>query len=178
MTSWLLTGERCPEADFRYLRDCVAKAARQFHNVTVESFAMTAGEYSELARAGCTASRFTQETYDKVLYRQLHRWGPKRDFQFRLEAPDRALAAGMRTVGLGALLGLADPVSEALELYRHAEHLRKKHWQAGVSISFPRNVPPTWRISAPHPVSDEFLAQMIFAFRICLPDLPLVLFHA
>ena len=171
----LLTGERCPEADFRYLRNCVAEAARRFHNVTVESFAMTESEYAELASAGCTGITLYQETYDRVLYRQLHRWGPKQDFQYRLEAPDRALAAGMRTVGLAALLGLSDPMSEALELYRHAEHLRKKHWQAGVAISFPRMCGQLGGYQPPHPVSDEFLAQMIFAFRICLPDLPLVL---
>jgi len=171
----LLTGDRTPEAGFRYLRDSVAIAARHFHNVTVESFAMTTEEYAELADAGCTGITLYQETYDPVLYRQLHRWGPKRDFQFRLEAPDRALAAGLRTVGIGALLGLADPVSEALELYRHAEHLRKKYWQAGIVISFPRICSQLGGYRPRHEVSEAFLAQLIFAFRICLPDVPLAL---
>ena len=171
----LLTGERSPEADFGYLRDCVAIAARHFHNVAVESFAMTVEEYSELAAAGCAGITLYQETYDSVLYQQLHRWGPKRNFQFRLEAPERALAAGMRTVGIGALLGLADPVSEAIHLFRHAEHLRKRFWRAGVMISFPRICTQLGGYQPRHEVSDAFLAQMIFAFCICLPDVPLVL---
>jgi 2-iminoacetate synthase len=171
----LLTGERTPEADFRYLRNCVATAAKHFHNVTVESFAMTTDEYAELAHAGCTGITLYQETYDEVLYLQLHRWGPKRNFQFRLEAPERALAAGMRTVGIGALLGLADPVSETLHLYRHAQYLQKKHWQAGVTISFPRICSQLGGYQPRHEINDAFLAQMIFAFRICLPEVPLVL---
>jgi len=171
----LLTGDRTPEADFQYLRESVAIAARHFHNVTVESFAMTTEEYAELVKAGCTGITLYQETYDPVLYRQLHRWGPKQNFQFRLEAPDRALAAGMRTVGIGALLGLADPISEARELYRHAQHLRRKHWQAGVMISFPRICSQLGGYQPRHAVNDAFFAQMIFAFRICLPDVPLVL---
>ena len=171
----LLTGERTPEADFGYLRDSVAAAARRFHNVTVESFAMTEREYAELIRAGCTGVTLYQETYDPVLFRQLHRWGPKRNFQFRLEAPERALAAGLRTVGIGALLGLADPVSEAVHLYRHAEFLRKKHWQAGVLVSFPRICAQRGGYRPRFTLSDAFLAQLIFAFRICLPDVPLVL---
>jgi hypothetical protein len=57
----LLTGDRTPEAGFRYLRDSVAIAARHFHNVTVESFAMTTEEYAELADAGCTGITLYQE---------------------------------------------------------------------------------------------------------------------
>ncbi|GAG34164.1 unnamed protein product, partial [marine sediment metagenome] len=82
----LLTGERTPEADFDYLLECVSIAAESFHNVTVESFAMTTDEYGKLAEAGCTGITLYQETYDPVIYDKLHRWGPKRDYMFRLEA--------------------------------------------------------------------------------------------
>ena len=105
----------------------------------------------------------------------MHRWGPKRDYHDRLAAPARALAGGLRTAGLGVLLGLADPVPDALALYRHLDYLRKTYWQAGVSVSFPRLRPQAGGFTPAFPVADRFLAQMIFAFRIALPDVPLVL---
>jgi len=171
----LLTGERTPEANFEYLLECVTAAAGHFHNVTVESFAMTQDEYRQLALAGCTGITLYQETYDPAAYDAMHRWGPKKDCAFRLDAPDRALRAGMRTVGIGALLGLGEPLSDAIALYQHAAHLRRMFWQGGISISFPRIRPQTGGFAPAYPVSERFLAQMIFAFRICLPDVPLVL---
>jgi len=171
----LLTGERSPAADFDYLCECVVAAAKHFHSVTVESFAMTRDEYKVLADAGCVRVTLYQETYDPELYAALHRWGPKRDFRFRLEAPARALQAGMRTVGMGVLLGLGDPVSEAISLLQHLTHIRKEFWQGGVSVSFPRVRPQAGGYEPPCPISEQYLAQLIFAFRICLPDVPLVL---
>ena len=107
----LLTGERMPEADVPYLRDCVSIAAEYIHNVTVEVFPMAEEEYRELADSGCTGVTLYQETYDEVAYEKMHRWGDKRNFANRLDAPDRALRGGMRTIGIGALLGLADPAA-------------------------------------------------------------------
>jgi len=171
----LLTGERTPQADFNYLRDAVALAAERFQLVTIESFPMTADEYRILVKAGCSGMTIYQETYDPETYAKMHRWGPKKDFMNRLETPGRALAAGMRFVGLGALLGLADPVLEAISLFQHADELRRVYWQGGISISFPRVRPQEGKFKPPQPVDDAFLAQMIFAFRICMPEIHLVL---
>lgn len=171
----LLTGERCPEADFEYVHDAVGSASRYFHNVAVESFAMRADEYCSLSAAGCTGITLYQETYDPAVYDQLHRWGDKRDYRGRIEAPDRALAAGMRTVGVGALLGLAEPVSEMICLYQHVAHLRQRYWRAGVLVSFPRIRHQQGEFVPRYAVSDSFLVQIVLAFRICFPDTPLVL---
>lgn len=171
----LLTGERTAEADFDYLLDSVSLAAKHFHNVTVESFAMTADEYRTLSDAGCTGITLYQETYDRAIYETLHRWGPKRDYEFRLDAPARALAAGLRTAGMGVLLGLGDPVSDAIDLFQHIRCLQKQFWQGGILVSFPRVCAQQGEYRPKYPVGDRFLAQMIFAFRICLPDVPLVL---
>ena len=171
----LLTGERTPQADFNYLRDAVALAAERFSLVTIESFPMTVEEYKELTEAGCVGITIYQETYNPEIYAKMHRWGPKRNFSNRLETPARAFAAGIRSVGLGALLGLADPVAEAIDLFQHIEGLRREYWQGGFSISFPRVQPQPGGFVPANPVSDFFLAQLIFAFRICLPDVHLVL---
>lgn len=171
----LLTGERTPQADFNYLRDAVALAAGRFSLVTIESFPMTREEYGALVETGCTGITIYQETYNPGIYAKMHRWGPKRNFLNRLETPARALAAGMRSAGLGILFGLADPVAEAICLFRHIEYLRRNYWQCGISVSFPRVQPQPGGFVPANPVSDSFLAQLIFAFRICLPDIQLVL---
>ena len=169
----LLTGERSPRADFDYLCDAVTEAAKHFSAVTVEAFPMTTDEYRGLAAAGCVGVTLYQETYEPIQYHALHRWGPKRNYANRLDAPSRVLEAGMRHVGLGALLGISDPMFDTLALYRHAHALRRKFWQSGVTISFPRVCPQEGGYQPPFSVDERFLARIIFAFRICMPDVPL-----
>ncbi|MCA1808721.1 MAG: radical SAM protein [Lentisphaerae bacterium] len=171
----LLTGERTPEVGFDYLRQAVLPAAERFHQVTLETFPMCTQEYAELARLGAVGVTAYQETYDAATYTAVHRWGPKKDYQRRLDVPAQALAAGMRSVGLGVLLGLADPLLDALCLYQHAQHLQRQYWRAGISISFPRLRPEAGGFQPRHQVDDRFLARMIYAFRICLPEVSLVL---
>jgi len=171
----LLTGERTAQADFNYLHSAVVMAAEKFQMVTVESFPMTTDEYKALAEAGCSGITIYQETYDPENYARMHRWGPKKDFINRLETPDRALSAGMRYTGLGALLGLSDPVAETISLFQHIEYLHREYWQTGFSISFPRVCPQAGGFTPSNLVNDYFLAKMIFALRICLPEIHLVL---
>lgn len=171
----LLTGDRTPQADFDYVRRAVALAAERFPLVTIEVFPMQTDEYQALVRVGCTGLTVYQETYNPDSYRKMHTSGPKRDYQYRLATPARALTAGLRTVGLGVLLGLADPIYDAIALFQHLQFLRATYWRAGFSISFPRVRPQLGGFVPPYPVSDRLMAQIIYVFRICLPDVPLVL---
>jgi 2-iminoacetate synthase len=171
----LLTGERMPEVDFAYVLESVRTAAGLFHTVSVEAFPMTAQEYGELADAGCTSVTLYQETYDPARYAEVHRWGPKKNYAQRLSAPERALGAGIRMFGMGVLLGLSEPVADLLSLYLHARHLQRRYWRAGLSVSFPRIQPQTGGYEPPFPVHERFLARAVFALRICLPDVHLVL---
>ncbi|MDD5309985.1 MAG: 2-iminoacetate synthase ThiH [Deltaproteobacteria bacterium] len=171
----LLTGERGPGAGFDYLLECVALAARLFHCVGIEAFPMSTEEYARLARAGCTSVTLYQETYNVRCYRTFHRWGPKADYGERLAAPARALQAGMRSVGLGILLGLTDPAADAIALLCHGTHLRRTFWRSGVTISLPRLRPEPGGFEAPFPVSEALLARIVLAFRIVWPDVPLLL---
>jgi 2-iminoacetate synthase len=85
------------------------------------------------------------------------------------------MEAGMRTVGLGVLLGLSDPVFDAVCLLRHASHLQRIYWQSGITLSFPRLRPQAGNFAAMFPVDEAWLARMVFAVRIVLPDIPLLL---
>ncbi len=158
-----------------YLEKCTTLTAQHFHNITIEAFGMTTEEYSRLAKAGCTGITPYQETYNQELYKKLHRWGEKRNYQFRIDAPARALEAGMRTIGMGTLLGLADPTQEMISLFTHIRYLQKKYWQAGFSVSFPRIRHQLGEFKPEFKVNDKQLARIIFAFRICLPNISLVL---
>lgn len=171
----LLTGERTAEANVDYIEAAVEQAARSFDLVQVEVFPMEYDEYTSLARKGCSGLTLYQETYDADQYKKVHKKGRKADYEYRIESPARALAAGFRFAGLGCLLGLSDPVSDMLCLFEHVQYLRKKYWRAGLSVSFPRIRPVMGGFQPDEPVGDRLLAQIIFAFRICLPDIPLVL---
>jgi 2-iminoacetate synthase len=171
----LLTGDRTGEAGFDYLRRSIATAATLFSHVSVETFTMTREEYHRVAEAGCTSVALYQETYDTAAYFPLHRWGPKFHYEKRLLGPEQALSGDIRSVGLGVLLGIADPVYDLLSLFRHATHLQRRFWRGGVSVSFPRIRPQLGGYEAQHPVDERFLARIIFAFRICMPEVPLTL---
>jgi 2-iminoacetate synthase len=171
----LLTGDRLATADYEFVRDGVARAASRFHNVSAEVFALTASEYAGLAAAGCTAVTLYQETYDPSRYALLHQSGPKADYSWRLGAPARALEGGLRSVGLGVLLGLSEPIEDVLRLFRHAAWLRRRFRSGGIALSFPRVRPQSGDYAADFPVSERQLAQIVFAFRIAMPDVTLVL---
>jgi 2-iminoacetate synthase len=171
----LLTGERVPQADVPYLRDSVQAAAECLPTVNIEVFPMKTDEYAQLAAAGCRGVTLYQETYDEERYLEVHRWGQKRNYHGRINAPDRALLGGMRSIGIGALLGLSDPWFDMLAVYRHAVYLQRKFWQADISVSFPRLRPQLGDFESKQPVSDRMLARFIFAFRICMPEIHLVL---
>ena len=171
----LLTGERMPEANVDYLENAIKLSSKKISSVNIEVFPMLENEYRILANAGCTGVTLYQETYDPIVYEKMHRWGDKRDFYNRLNAPERALKGGLRTIGLGALLGLANPVFDMLCLFNHANYILKNFWQSGISISFPRIKPQLGEFRANFPVNELMLSQYIFALRICLPTVPLLL---
>jgi 2-iminoacetate synthase len=171
----LLTGERSGEEDFAYLGDAVRLCRRYITRVTVEAFPMETAEYARLVEDGLFGITIYQETYDRQLYRKVHRWGPKRDYDSRLDTPERALAAGARSAGLGVLLGLGEARDDLLHLAAHVGRLYRDHWQAFLSVSFPRLRPEAGGRRAARPVSDRELAQFVFAFRIAFPRIHLVL---
>ena len=171
----LLTGERAGEADLIFLEDAVRLCRAYVTRVTVEAFPLQTEEYARLVRAGLFGITIYQETYDRELYRQVHRWGPKRDYDFRLHTPERALRAGVRGVGLGALLGLGEADRDLLRVAAHLDQLYRRYWQAYLSVSFPRLRPEAGGRVAARPVGDRELVRYIFAFRIALPKIHLVL---
>ncbi|HTY08483.1 MAG TPA: radical SAM protein, partial [Candidatus Edwardsbacteria bacterium] len=148
----LVTGEsprHCGVADLERM----ARALKPlFPSLAIEVYPMATEDYLTLRRAGVDGLAVYQETYDRAVYAQVHPAGPKRDFDWRLAAPERGGLAGFRQIGIGALLGLADWRLETYCLARHAAYLMKHYWKSQVSVSFPRLRPAAGGFQPPHPV--------------------------
>jgi 2-iminoacetate synthase len=160
-----------------YLRDLAGRLRTKFSFIGAEIYRMSQSEYGELFDAGIEGITLYQETYDRAAYARYHRCGPKADYDMRLRGPDDIAGAGMREIGLGALLGLADWRIETLALAEHALHLIRRHWQSHISFSFPR-LRPARGVSTkeyPHLITDKNLVQMMLALRLCFADVGLVL---
>ncbi len=131
--------------------------------------------YEALVVAGATSITLYQETYDLELYRRYHPRGPKSSFLWRLEGVDRAAEAGMRRLGLGILLGLADPRADLAALIRHGLYLERRYPDRRLAFSLPRihEAPVDFRV--PVEVPDELFIRMYCALRIAFPRAELVL---
>lgn len=141
----------------------------------IEIQALAEEEYAELVRAGVDSLTIYQETYLPEEYARFHPSGPKRDFRWRLEAPERGARAGMAFLGVGALLGLADWRLDAFYVGLHARHLQRTCWRQHISISFPRLRRAAGTAAAADPVGDADLVRILCALRLFLPDAGMVL---
>jgi len=164
-----LTGDDDKTATLDYILSCVEILKKYFSAVGVEVYAMSCEGYRKLVNAGVDSLTIYQETYDKALYKHLHGEGPKKDYKFRFDAPERALRAGMRVVNIGALLGLSKNFrQDAFLTGKHAKCLQDKFLDAEISVSFPRMCAGVSNFKAAE-ITDAELVQMITAFRIFMP---------
>ena len=167
----LVAGEHARIVHKSYLVDCVGAVAPLFAQVGMEVQVWDTDTYRRLAAAGCDGVVVYQEVYDPATYGQVHLKGKKRNYAWRLAAPDRAAEAGMRRLGIGALLGLTpDWRSEAIAVAAHASALMHRWWRCEVSVSLPRLRPAAGGFQPDHPVDDASLVQLLCALRITLPD--------
>jgi 2-iminoacetate synthase len=171
----LVAGEHPKFVSNGYLRDCVAALHAEWPSVSLEVGPMEMEEYRPLVAAGAEGLVVYQETYDRELYAQMHTAGPKRNFDWRLETPERAYRAGFRRIGIGALFGLADWRSEALSVAAHADYLQRHCWKGFFTISLPRLRPCAGAFQPRTTMTDREMVQLVCAFRILFPDVGLVL---
>jgi 2-iminoacetate synthase len=171
----LVAGEHPRFVSSDYLADCVGALHEEVPSISLEVGPMEAADYRPLCEAGAEGLVVYQETYDREVYDQMHVSGPKRDFYWRLETPERAYAAGFRRLGIGALHGLADWRWEALCVAAHAEYLLRHCWKAQLTISLPRLRPAAGEFKPLTRMADREMAQMVCAFRLMFPDVGLVL---
>ena len=136
-------------------------------------------QYAEIVAHGAEGLVVYQETYHLPTYQTLHTAGPKKNFHWRLDCPERAYVGGFRRIGVGALFGLADWKWEAMALTAHLEYLLKHCWKAQFTVAFPRMRPYAgnyqYTPDQNRYLPDAALLRLITAFRICFPTIGIVL---
>jgi 2-iminoacetate synthase len=171
----LLTGESPQHSDHDYLKACIRVLTKHVASVSLEVQPMDISEYADLIDQGADGLTLFQETYNEDIYRDVHRKGPKRNYLYRLDAPERACQAGMRTVTIGSLLGLDDWRKEVFLMGLHARYLQHHYPTVEIGISFPRIRPHLGIWNPGSPVTDAQMVQAMLAVRLFLPRVGITL---
>jgi 2-iminoacetate synthase len=174
----LVAGEHPKFVSDGYLQDCLDALKGFIPTLGIEVGPMEDDQYGEIVEHGAESLIVYQETYHRETYVKLHTAGPKKNFDWRLDCPERAYKGGFRRIGLGALFGLADWRHEALSLAAHLEYLLKHCWKAQLTVAFPRMRPYAgnyqYEPNAEFYLTDRALVQLACAFRICFPQVGIV----
>ncbi len=162
----MVTGEANRTVGVDYLEQALEWVRPHFSSLSLEVQALDQADYERLIKKGLDSVLLYQETYHRDNYRQYHPKGKKRNFEYRLETPDRLGRAGIHRIGLGALLGLEDWRTDAAFVALHLGYLERRYWQTKYSISLPR-LRPAEGVQSPNVVvTDRDFVQMICAYRI------------
>lgn len=166
----LLTGESRRHSGPDYIQACVERLRPSFASLGIEIYPLAEEEYRQLYESGVDSLTLFQETYDENVYASVHPAGPKRDYRWRLETPERACRAGIPGVNLGALLGLGDWREDAWATALHARYLQKHYPDVEIALSIPRLRPHVGGFQPQAgPVTDAALVQIILVYRLYLP---------
>ncbi len=165
----ILTGDARNLSSPEYIASVARAVKPRFASVGIEVYSLAEDEYRLLIESGVDSMTMFQETYNPELYAWLHPVGPKRDYNWRLNAPARAASAGMRSIGIGALLGLDEFTYDAFATGLHAWWLQRAFPGVEISVSIPRICPHEGEFEITHGVTDRQLAQYVTALRCFLP---------
>lgn len=175
----LVAGEHPKFVSEGYLQACLDALRPSIPTLAIEVGPMEDDQYAEIVSHGAEGLVVYQETYHRPTYETLHTSGPKKNYDWRLDCPERAYAGGFRRIGIGALFGLAPWRGEALALAAHLDYLLKHCWKAQFTVAFPRMRPHAGNYEyQPDPalfLGDRELLQLITAFRTCFPQVGIVL---
>ncbi len=180
----LVAGESYPKEGLDYVLKAIdtVYAARDGKNnirrLNVNLAPLEVADFKRLKEHDIGTFQLFQETYHEATYMKLHLKGPKRDYNYRLTAIDRAFEAGIDDIGIGVLFGLYDYKYEVLALISHIEHLENKFGLGPHTISVPRLEPAEGSEIAstpPYPVSDDDFKKMIAILRLAVPYTGLIL---
>ena len=174
----LVAGEHPKFVSEGYLQNCLDALKPFIPTLALEVGPMEDDQYTEIVGHGAEGLVVYQETYHRETYTQLHTAGPKKNFDWRLDCPERAYAGGFRRIGIGALFGLANWKFEALALCAHLEYLYRNCWKAQFTVAFPRMRPYAGNYEyQPDPelyLPDKAFVRLIAIFRLLFPQVGIV----
>lgn len=132
--------------------------------VGMSAEALEESDYRRLVDAGLCWSVLWQETYDKARYAELHPGKTKKaNFEYRLNAYERMLVAGVEHIGVGVLSGLSDWRRDWAMLMLHEEYLQQHYGGGATILGTPRLklAPGALLQETPYaPTRQEFLATV------------------
>lgn len=171
----LVAGEHPKFVSDGYLEECIRAIKSFIPSVAIEVGPMEGPEYQRMVAAGAEGLVVYQETYQRETYARLHTAGPKKNFDWRLECPERGYAGGFRRIGIGALFGLAPWRAEAVALAAHLEWLQRHCWKASFTVAMPRMRPAAGGFVPEFGFENVEFVQLLCAFRLCFPQVGIVL---
>ena len=174
----LVAGEHPKFVSDGYLQECLDALREFIPALSLEIGPLPDDRYAEIVHHGAEGLIVYQESYNQEVYESLHTAGPKKNFAWRLDCPERAYAGGFRRIGVGALFGLAEWRKEALALACHIDYLLRHCWKAQITASFPRMRPYAgnyeYTPDAKKSLQDRDFIQLICALRLTFPQLGIV----
>lgn len=179
----LEAGEDTVNCNLDYILECLDTIYNtkidngSIRRVNVNIAATTVEEYRRLHKAGIGTYILFQEIYDEVAYKKEHIKGPKSNYDYHLNAMDRAMEAGIDDVGGGVLFGLSDYRFEILALMMHNEYLEKTYNAGFHTVSVPRlkKAEGMNLEDFPNIVDDETFKKIVAIIRIAVPFSGLIL---
>ena len=165
----VLTGEDKKRSSVDYILGAIEVLKKYFDSISIEIYPLFEEDYVRMVKVGVDGLSIYQETYNEEVYDRVHLSGPKKNYMFRLDAPERALKANMRSVTIGPLLGLHDWREETFFGGLHAEYLQNKYPFAEIGVSVPRIRPCTKDFNNIKTVDEVDLVQILLAYRLFLP---------
>ncbi len=174
----LVAGESYPREGFDYVLKsiesvyAVKRPKGEIRRVNVNVAPLTVEEFKQLKATGIGTYQIFQETYHRDTYARMHVAGKKKDYDYRITAPDRAMQAGVDDVGIGVLFGLFDWRFEILALLQHIRHLEDAYGVGPHTLSVPRMEPAVGSDYASHPpyaVSDVDFRKIVAILRLAVP---------
>lgn len=171
----IVTGESNQHTPLAYFCDAVDVLKNYFSSLSIEVQPLDTDDYRTLVEKGIDGLVVYQEVYNENVYRDVHIKGPKRNYHYRLDAPERGCQAGMNHVTIGPLLGMDDWRKEAFYSVMHAEYLQSKYLQTTINVSYPRIRPNLGGYEPSFPIQDKQYVQLLLASRLFLPHVGITL---
>ncbi len=174
----LVAGESYPKEGFSYVLNAiktiydVKSEHGEIRRVNVNVAPLDVDEFKLLKNEKIGTYQIFQETYHRETYAKMHTGGKKKNYDFRITAPHRAMEAGIDDVGIGVLFGLFDYRFEMLALMQHISELEQVYGVGPHTISVPRLEPATGSDIASHPphaVSDIDFRKIVAILRLAVP---------
>ncbi len=174
----LVAGESYPKEGLDYVLQSIRTVYKvktthgEIRRVNVNLAPLETDDFRRLKAEGIGTYQIFQETYHRDTYSRMHTGGKKRNYDYRVTAPHRAMEAGIDDIGIGVLFGLFDYRFELLALMQHIRELEREFGVGPHTISVPRLEPASGSDIASHPphaVSDIDFRKLVAILRLAIP---------